>query len=74
MSSLAFSASLEYICYGSVAIINILFLTVWGSILDVRIEPRAVRLSHSGNFTKNTVLLAVYTIYKGIYVTVLVKK
>ena len=33
----SFSTSLEYLCYGSTAIINIFTLTVRGSTLDVRI-------------------------------------
>ena len=37
MSQLAFSDSLEYLCYGSTAIINIFTLTVRGTTLEVRI-------------------------------------
>ena len=37
ISQLALSASFEYICYGSTVIINMLFIAVRGSTLDVRI-------------------------------------
>ena len=37
MSELALSDSFEYLCYGSMAIINIFTLTARGSTLDVRI-------------------------------------
>ena len=48
MSSLAFSDSFEYLCYGSTAVINILILTVRGSTLDVSIvAPHAVRVKAS---------------------------
>ena len=42
MSLLALSASFEYICYESIAIINSFTLTARGLTLDV--DPRAVRV------------------------------
>ena len=50
MSQLAFSASFEYLCYGSMTIRNILILPVQGSTLDLRIlaskvDPLAVRIN-----------------------------
>ena len=52
MSSLPFSDSFEYICYGSTDIINSFTLTLRGLILDVyrrqilttKVDPRAVKV------------------------------
>ena len=36
MSQLALSASFEYLCCGSTAIINVLFVSVWGPSINKR--------------------------------------
>ena len=60
MSYLALSASFEYLCYGSTAILNIFTITVRGSALDFRIwrlqttskvDPRTVRVKDSESAT-----------------------
>ena len=53
MSYLALSASFEYLCYGSTAIINVLIRSVHGrQILTTKVDPRAVRVNMLPTFDK----------------------
>ena len=68
MSYLALSASFEYLCYGSTAIINILILTARGStfvcrrqILTTKVDPRAVRVNSKFILEANLMLMSTMT-------------
>ena len=47
MSYLALSDPFEYLCYGSMAIINIFTLTLRGLTLTTKVNPRTVRVKGS---------------------------